>query len=126
MLIYKKVIPVIEVGVTTLIILFIPHDPQSISCVNLSLAILLNIIWVKIQALIQNPKSLNSHCSRSSRSSHASSHSRNSSSSKKSSLDSHVSNPSYLSVLERPRTAEHADILVKQAEERTQRKLKLL
>ena len=122
MLIYKKVIPVIEVGVATLIILFIPHDPQSIiSCVTLSLAILLNIIWVKIQALIQNPKSLNSHCSRSSRSSHASSHSSNSSSSKKSSLDSHVSNPSHLSVLERPRTAEHADILVKQAEERTQR-----
>ena len=53
-------------------------------------------------------------------------HSSNSDSSKKSSLDSHISNSSYLAVLERRRTAEHTELLVKQAEERTQRKLKLL
>ena len=47
------------------------------------------------------PKSLNSHGCSSNRLSHASSHSSNSSSSKKSSSDSHVSNPSYLAVLER-------------------------
>ena len=72
------------------------------------------------------PKSLNSHGCSSNRLSHASSHSSNSGSSKKSSSDSHVLNPSYLAVLERGRTAEHAELLVKQAEERTQRKLKLL
>ena len=72
------------------------------------------------------PKSLNSHGSSSSRLSHASSRSSNSGSSNKSSSDSHVSNPSHLAVLERRRTAEHAELLVKQAEERTQRKLKLL
>ena len=65
------------------------------------------------------PKSLNSHGCSSNRLSHASSHSSNSGSSKKSSSDSHVSNPSYLAVLERCRTAVHAELLVKQAEERT-------
>ena len=72
------------------------------------------------------PKPSNSHDSSSSQSSHASSHSSNRCSSKKSSSDSHVSNPLYLAVLERCRTAEHPELLVKQAEERTQRKLKLL
>ena len=72
------------------------------------------------------PTSLNSHGSSSSRLSHASSYSSNSDSSTKSSSDSHVSNPSYLAVLERRRTAEHAKISAKQAVERTQRKLKLL
>ena len=72
------------------------------------------------------PKSLNSHGCSSNRLSHASSHSSNSGCSKKSSSDSHVSNPLYLAVLERRRTAVHAELLVKQAEERTQRKLKLL
>ena len=72
------------------------------------------------------PKSLNSHGSGSSQLSNASSHSSNNGSSKKSSSNSHVSNPSYLAILERCRTAEHAELFVKQAEERTQRKLKLL
>ena len=72
------------------------------------------------------PKSLNSQGRSSSRSSYASSHFSDSGSSKKGSSDSYVSNPSYLAVLERRRTAEHAELLVKQAEERTQRKLKLL
>ena len=72
------------------------------------------------------PKSLNSYVSSWSRLSHASSHSSNSGSSKKSSSDSHVLNPSYLAVLERRRTIEHAELLVKQAEERTERKLKIL
>ena len=72
------------------------------------------------------PKSLNSQGSSSSRSSYASSHFSNSSSSKKSSPESYVSDPSYVAVLERRRTAEHAQLLVRQAEERTQRKLKLL
>ena len=72
------------------------------------------------------PKSLNSLGSSSSRLSHGSSHSSNSGSSKKSSSDSHGSNLSYLAVLERRSTAEHDELLVKQAEERTQRKLKLL
>ena len=72
------------------------------------------------------PKSLNSHGSSSSRSSHTSSHTSNSGSIKKSSSNSHVSNPSYLAVLESRRTAEYAELLVKQAEEKTQRKLKLL
>ena len=66
-------------------------------------------------------KSLNS-----SRSSYVSSKFGNSDSSKKSYSDGYVSNPSYLAVLERRRTAEHAELLIKQAEERTQRKLKLL
>ena len=69
------------------------------------------------------PKSLNSHVSSSSRSSYAFSHFSNISSSKKSSSDSHVLNPSYLAVLERCRTAEHAELLVNQVEERTQVKL---
>ena len=67
-------------------------------------------------------KFLNYHGSSPSRSSQSSSHFSNSGSSKKSS----VSNPLYLEVLERQRTAEHAELLVKQAEERTHRKLKLL
>ena len=46
--------------------------------------------------------------------------------SKKSSSDIHVSNPFYLAVLKRRRTGEYAELLVKQGEERTQRKLKLL
>ena len=72
------------------------------------------------------PKFLNSDGSSSSRSSYVSSHFRDSDSSKKSSSDSHVSSPLYLAVLERRRTAEHAELLVKKSEERTQRKLKLL
>ena len=71
------------------------------------------------------PESLISHSSSSSQSSHASSCSSNSSSSKKSSSDSHVSSPLYLAVLERHRTVEHVELLVKQAEERTQRNLNL-
>ena len=71
-------------------------------------------------------KSLNSQGSSSSRSSYVSSNFGNSGSSKKSCSDGYVSNPSYLAVLERRRTAEHAELLIKQAEERTQRKLKLL
>ena len=70
-------------------------------------------------------KFLNYHGSSPSRSSQSSSHFSNGSS-RKSSSDSPVSNPSYLEVLERRRTAEHAELLVKQAEERTHRKLKLL
>ena len=55
MLIYKKIIPVIEVGIATLIILFIPHNPQSIiSCLTLTFPILLSIILVKIQALMED------------------------------------------------------------------------
>ena len=72
------------------------------------------------------PKSLNSQGNSSSRSSYASSHFGNSGRRKKSSSDSCVSNPSYLAVLEWCRTAKHAELLVKQAEEKTQRKLKLL
>ena len=71
-------------------------------------------------------KFLNYHGSSPSRSSQSSSYFSNSGSSKKSSSDSPVSNPLYLEVLERQRTAEHAELLVKQAEERTHRKLKLL
>ena len=53
MLIYKKVILVIEVGIATLIIVYIPHDRQSIvSCLSLTLPILLSKILVKIQALM--------------------------------------------------------------------------
>ena len=76
--------------------------------------------------IIPAPKYLNSHGSSSSRSSYVSSHFRDSDSSKNSSSDSHVSSPLYLAVLERRRTAEHAELLVKKSEERTQRKLKLL
>ena len=44
---------VTEVGVATLIILFIPHDLQSIIlCLTLTLLILLNKILVNIQALM--------------------------------------------------------------------------
>ena len=76
--------------------------------------------------VISAPKSLNSQGSSSSRSSYVSSNFSDSGSSKKGSSDSYVSNPSYLAVLERRRTAENAELLVKQAEERTQIKLKLL
>ena len=70
------------------------------------------------------PKSLNSHGSSSIQSLCASPHLSNSGSSKKTSA-SHVLNPLYLAVLERHRTTEHDELLVKQAEERTQRKVKL-
>ena len=72
------------------------------------------------------PKSLNFQGCNSSWLSYTSSNFSNSRSSKKSSLGSHVLNASYLAVLERHRTSKHAKLLVKQAEERMQRKLKLL
>ena len=46
----------------------------------------------------------------------ASSYFSNNGSGKKSSSDSHVLNPSFLAILEKRRTAEHAELLVKQAE----------
>ena len=51
MLIHKKVIPVIDAGVATMIILFIPHDPQSIIS-SLNLSILVSKILVIIQTLM--------------------------------------------------------------------------
>ena len=71
------------------------------------------------------PKSLNSHDSSLSWLSYPSSHF-SKKNCKKSSSDSHVSSRLYLTVLKKRRTVEHAELLVKQAEERTQRKLKLL
>ena len=71
------------------------------------------------------PKSLISHANSPSRLSYASSHFSDIGSSKESSSDSHVLSPSYISVLERQRTAKHGELLVNQMEERTQIKLKV-
>ena len=52
MLILKKVIPLIEVDAATLIILFIPRDPQIvICCLTLSLPLLVSKSLVIIQEL---------------------------------------------------------------------------
>ena len=71
-------------------------------------------------------KSLNSHRSSSSRSSKNSSQSSSISTSRSSHEKSSFENASYLTLLERRRTADYAEILVKKAEERTERILELL